>query len=78
MVMSVKNHCEVCLKALSKKPVIHVAGFPEREHVFCSEKCLNLFLRMEDDELEYRDYFSNRKNRSERRNLYVSGTGQQK
>lgn len=58
MVNKMKNQCEVCLKELGETPLTHIAGFPEREHVFCSEKCLNLFLRMEDDELEYRDYFS--------------------
>jgi hypothetical protein len=46
--------CELCLRFLKENPVTHIAGYPERQYMFCSDKCRDHFLRMEDDELEYR------------------------
>ncbi|ALS24326.1 MULTISPECIES: hypothetical protein [Paenibacillus] len=45
-----KDQCEICSKLIVGEPVIHVAGFPERDHTFCSALCRDRFLRMEDDE----------------------------
>ena len=56
MVKLYTEQCEVCDKKVQKKYIQHKAGFPEREHIFCSEKCFRLFLRMEDDELEYKNF----------------------
>lgn len=53
VVIRLEQKCEVCLRVFTWKAVTHVAGFPEREYTFCSDKCRDLFLRMEDDELEY-------------------------
>ncbi|RFU66589.1 hypothetical protein D0466_00240 [Peribacillus glennii] len=47
------QQCEVCHKKIEGNYIEHTAGFPERAHVLCSVKCLRLFLRMEDDQLEY-------------------------
>ncbi|WP_438824781.1 hypothetical protein [Bacillus sp. JJ1532] len=48
-----ENYCEICKIEIKTFSIKHIAGFPEREHNFCSEQCLTYFLRMEDDELDY-------------------------
>ncbi|MFM9279313.1 hypothetical protein [Paenibacillus jiagnxiensis] len=57
---SLTEHCELCSNRIIGTPVVHVAGFPEREHRFCSPACRDRFLRMEDDELEYSDLLQKR------------------
>ncbi|WP_156829722.1 hypothetical protein [Paenibacillus ginsengihumi] len=57
------ENCELCFKRIDGKPVLHVAGFPEREHRFCTARCRDRFLRMEDDELEYGDLLPKRDNK---------------
>jgi hypothetical protein len=60
-----ENQCEICSKAITGGAVIHVAGFPERAHKFCSVLCRDRFLRMEDDELDFRDSKSRYKKKTE-------------
>lgn len=48
-----ENNCEICKIEINSSGIKHIAGFPERMHIFCSEQCLTQFLRMEDDELDY-------------------------
>lgn len=51
------KECEVCGKQ-APEPLVLRAGTPERDHFFCSSKCRDLFLRLEDDELEmYREKY---------------------
>lgn len=52
-VRTMENKCKLCKKIIYEQAITHVAGFPEREHLFCSEQCLAYFLRLEDDELDY-------------------------
>lgn len=54
MIILCIRKCEVCNKLIEKNCIEQMAGFPERIHFLCSNKCLRAFLRMEDDELEYR------------------------
>lgn len=46
-----KHACDVCGNEIKQGGMNHTAGFPERIHTLCSEKCLRIFLKMEDDEL---------------------------
>lgn len=59
--------CEVCNKEIFGEMIEHVAGFPERNHIICSNRCLTQLLRMEDDELEFRNSI-NLKNGNKKKN----------
>lgn len=56
MVMVMINKCQLCHKFIENEALVLVAGFPEREHKFCSKQCFSHFLRMEDDELQFADF----------------------